>query len=64
MPASPPSKPPTAPPAAAPMAMAAAGGGGGAEAGDGTGGTDHMAEIARKVGGTVTIIDTRSVFEL
>ena len=34
------------------------------EAGDGTGGTDHMAEIARKVGGTVTIIDTRSVFEL
>lgn len=34
------------------------------EAGDGAGGTDHMAEIARNVGSTVTIIDTRSVFEL
>lgn len=34
------------------------------EAGDGTGGTEHMAEIARKAGSTVTIIDTRSIFEL
>lgn len=34
------------------------------EAGDGTGGTDHMATITEKAGGAVTIIDTRSLFEL
>lgn len=34
------------------------------EAGDGTGGTAHMAEVVKQSGGAVTIIDTRSLFDL
>jgi hypothetical protein len=34
------------------------------EAGDGTGGTAHMANMVQQAGGAVTIIDTRSLFDL
>jgi hypothetical protein len=34
------------------------------EAGDGTGGTAHMAEAVKQAGGNVTIIDTRKLFDL
>lgn len=34
------------------------------EAGDGSGGTAHMAEAVKQAGGNVTIIDTRILFDL